>query len=117
MREQRQQAHAERQSQVRNPPDEQLSQERHEAHADEQRRFRNPPDEQLSQERHETEVVRDRERRLPDQTARAEETPEQAEERMQRNFEERAATTTSNKKACHAQAIFEGEQTVYRMGA
>ena len=94
LREQRQQAHVERQSQFRTPPDEQLSQERHEADAAIHRQFRNPPDEQLSQEHHAADAARDSERNLPGQTARAEETPVEARERMQRNFEERAATTT-----------------------
>ena len=96
----------------RNPPDEQLSQQRHEADATRFRQFMNPPDEQLRQQRHKVHADRKRTARLPGQIARAQETPQQAQERIQRNFEARAATAGASKKACNAKAILRGDQIV-----
>ena len=96
---------AEWRRQFRNPDSPVLSEERHEAHAEEQRQYRNPDNPVLSQERHEADAARDRARNLPGQLERAEETPEQAQERMQRAFDDRATTRNANKKACNIAAF------------
>ena len=96
----------------RNPENPELNEQRHYADAARMVNFRNPEDTELNQERHEIDAARQRETRLPDQLARAAQTPEQAQERMQRNFEDRTARLKGNKKACNASAIFCGDQIV-----
>ena len=74
--------------------------------------YRNPEDHELFQQRPEADAIRDRERRSYGQLARAQETPEEAQERMQREFEERAARVKANKKGCNASKILRGDQIV-----
>ena len=66
----------------------------------------------MSQQRHDADAVRQHVVRLPGQLARAEETPEEALDRMQREFDERTGRQTANMKACHAEKIFSGDQLV-----
>ena len=93
----RHQADAENCRQFRNPDDEELSQQRHHADAERRRQFRNPDDEELSQHRRDAHAAEERARNLPGQLERAEETPEEALERMQQDFEDRTAILNANK--------------------
>ena len=74
--------------------------------------YRHPEDRQLSQQRHEADAALHREHRLTDRLAMEEETPEEALERMQQNFEERMTTSKANKNACNALPILKGDQIV-----
>ena len=105
LRKKRREADAEHHRRYRNPEDVELNRSRHEAHAEQQRIYRNPEDTELNRSRHECDAERDRERNLPGRQARSEETPEQALERMQNNFEERMNRAKANKKACNADAV------------
>ena len=96
----------------RNPEDPELNEQRHNTEATRMVAFRNPEDPELNQECHEIDAARDRERNLPGRLERAAQTPEQTQEKMQRNFEQRTVRLKANKKACNASAIFCGDQIV-----
>ena len=76
------------------------------------RNNRNPIDEEVSQQCHEQDRIHKRDNRIPGQLARGVETPQEAQSRIQMEFEKRSTNRRANKKGCQASLILKGDINV-----